>query len=204
MMVTEDRWAFEKRLWAAGHSLVAGVDEAGRGPLAGPVVAAAVILPKDFRHDDVRDSKLLTAAKREEMAGLIEKVSLAWATARASEREIEEVNILQATFLAMGRAVEKLSPAPSFLLVDHVTVPGLEMPQRPITKGDRLSASIAAASILAKVSRDGIMKEYHERFPRYNFAGNKGYGTAEHRRAIAEHGPCPIHRRTFKGVREYI
>jgi ribonuclease HII len=194
-------WCFDG---LALPTLCAGVDEVGRGPLAGPVVAAAVILPEDFRHDDVRDSKLLPAAKREEMAGLIEKVSLAWATARASEREIEEVNILQATFLAMRRAVEKLSPAPSFLLVDHVTVPGLEMPQRPITKGDRLSASIAAASILAKVGRDGIMKEYHERFPRYNFAGNKGYGTAEHRRAIAEHGPCPIHRRTFKGVREYI
>jgi ribonuclease HII len=204
MMVTEDRWVFEKRLWAAGHSLVAGVDEAGRGPLAGPVVAAAVILPKDFRHDDVRDSKLLTAAKREKMARLIEKVSLAWATAQASDREIEEINILQATFLAMRRALEKLSLPPTYVLVDHVTVPGLAVPQQPITGGDRLSASIAAASIIAKVRRDGIMEEWHRRFPRYNFAKNKGYGTAEHRQAIRDHGPCPIHRRTFKGVREYI
>jgi ribonuclease HII len=204
MMVTEDRWAFEKGLWSDGHGRVAGVDEAGRGPLAGPVVAAAVILPEDFRHDDVRDSKLLTAARRREIAVIIEKTALAWAAAQASEREIEEINILQATFLAMRRAVEKLSLPPTFVLVDHVTIPGLAVPQQPITGGDRLSASIAAASIIAKVTRDGIMEEYHRRFPRYNFAKNKGYGTAEHRQAIGNHGPCSIHRRTFKGVREHI
>lgn len=203
-MPVEDRWAYEKGLWAGGHRHIAGVDEAGRGPLAGPVTAAAVILPDNFRHDGIRDSKLLTARQREEMAPLIEGRAVAWSVASSSEREIEEVNILQATLRAMTRAVEGLEPGPSYLLVDHVHLTGTSLPQWPLVKGDRLSASIAAASILAKVSRDRIMAEYHERYPEYNFASNKGYGTAEHRRAIRRHGPCPIHRRTFRGVLEFL
>lgn len=203
-MPAEDRWAYEKGLWAGGWQSVAGVDEAGRGPLAGPVTAAAVILPRDFRHEGIRDSKELTPNLREKHELLVKEVALAWAVASATEREIEEVNILQATLLAMRRAVERLDPQPDCLLVDHVHIPGIRHPQRPITRGDRLSASIAAASILAKVARDKVMEEYHERFPHYGFRNNKGYGTADHRRAITLHGICPAHRRTFRGVREHL
>ena len=203
-MPPEDRWAYEKGLWAGGRQSVAGVDEAGRGPLAGPVVAAAVILPRDFRHEGIRDSKELTPKLREKYELLLKEVAPAWAVASATEREIEEVNILQATLLAMRRAVESLDPQPDCLLVDHVHIPGIRHPQWPITGGDRISASIAAASILAKVARDRVMEEYHERFPHYGFRNNKGYGTAGHRRAITLHGVCPAHRRTFRGVREHL
>lgn len=203
-MAREDRWAHEKDLWAGGFRSLAGVDEAGRGPLAGPVMAAAVILPKDFRHEGIRDSKELTPLLREKHEILLKEVALSWAVGSATEREIEEVNILQATLLAMRRAVEKLDPPPDCLLVDHVRIPGIRCPQRPITGGDRLSVSIAAASILAKVARDRVMEECHERFPHYGFRKNKGYGTAEHRRAITLHGACPVHRRTFRGVREHL
>jgi ribonuclease HII len=203
-MPAEDRWAYEKDLWASGCRLVAGVDEVGRGPLAGPVVAAAVILPPTFRHEDIKDSKLLSERKRKELAPVLEKESLGWAVAAVDEREIERINILQATLLAMARAVRGLLSRPDYLLVDAVKIPEIRLPQKAIVKGDRLSASIAAASILAKVSRDRLMEEHHERFPRYNFRRHKGYGTAEHREAISRFGPCPIHRRTFRGVREFL
>ncbi len=199
-----DTWAYERGLWASGRTLVAGVDEAGRGPLAGPVTAAAVILPRTFHHPDLRDSKLLTASKRERLAPLIREGAVAWCVASAGEREIERVNILQATLGAMGRAVAGLGTRPDCLLVDAVHIPGLTVPQRPIVKGDRLSASIAAASILAKVERDRVMQEYDVKFPRYGFGRHKGYGTAEHRRAIERFGPCEAHRRTFRGVREHL
>jgi ribonuclease HII len=203
-MPAEDRWAYEKDLWASGFRLVAGVDEAGRGPLAGPVVAAAVILPDTFRHEEIRDSKLLSEGKRKELVPLIEEESLGWAVAAVDEREIERINILQATILAMTRAVGGLLSRPDYLLVDALKIPAIELPQKALVKGDRLSASIAAASILAKVSRDRLMEEYHERYPRYNFRRHKGYGTAEHREAISRFGPCPIHRRTFRGVKEFL
>jgi ribonuclease HII len=203
-MPAEDRWAYEKDLWASGYRLVAGVDEVGRGPLAGPVVAAAVVLPASFRHEEIKDSKLLSARKRKELAPLLEKESLGWAVAAVDEREIERINILQATLLAMARAVRSLLTRPDYLLVDALRLPAIELPQKAIVKGDRLSASIAAASILAKVSRDRIMEKYHEHYPRYNFHRHKGYGTAEHREAIRRFGPCPIHRRTFRGVKEFL
>lgn len=198
-----DRWAHEKELWAAGTSLVAGIDEAGRGPLAGPVVASAVVLPRSFDRTEVRDSKLLTPRKRRELAPRIREEAVCLSVVAVGEREIERINILQATLLAMRQAVERLSPLPGFLLVDAAAVPGVEIPQRAIIKGDRISVSIAAASILAKVERDRIMEEYHLRYPRYGFAGHKGYGTAKHREAIRLYGPCEAHRRTFRGVKEY-
>ena len=200
----EERWTFERELWDSGLARVAGVDEVGRGPLAGPVTAAAVILPHAFRHPDVNDSKLLSPSKREKMAELITGEAIAWAVGSADAREIESLNILQAARLAMRRAVELLECPPEYLLVDAAVVPGTALPQRAIVKGDRLSASIAAASIVAKVTRDREMQAHHERWPHYNFGRHKGYGTAEHRRAIEEHGPCPIHRRTFRGVREFV
>jgi ribonuclease HII len=183
--------------------MVAGIDEAGRGPLAGPVVASAVILPQTFSHTGVNDSKLLTPRKREQLAEVIKRESVCWSLAAVGEREIEEINILQATLRAMRNAVEKLAPQPGYLLVDAARIPGVAVPQRPIVKGDRLSFSIAAASILAKVERDRVMDDYHRHFPHYNFAQHKGYGTAAHREAIRLLGPCPAHRRTFRGVKEY-
>lgn len=200
----EELWKYERGLAAAGHTRVAGVDEVGRGPLAGPVVAGAVILPADLRHPDLRDSKLLSPKKRNAMAELILKEAVSWATAAVDEREIEEINILQATLKAMAAAVAGLEPSPTYLLVDAVTIAATTIPQRPVIKGDRLSASIAAASIVAKVERDAHMAKLHEEFPHYNFRKNMGYGTAEHRKAIAEHGPCPAHRRTFRGVTEHL
>lgn len=200
----QDLWVYERGLWAAGYALVAGVDEAGRGPLAGPVVAAAVILPRTFRHRHLKDSKQLTPRLREELAPHIRKSALSWSVASADEREIESLNILQATLLAMRRAVEGLERRPDHLLVDALRIPGVDVPQLPVVRGDRLSASAAAASILAKVERDGIMAEYHVRYPLYGFDRHKGYGTAAHRFAIATHGPCEAHRRTFRGVAEYV
>ena len=200
----EELWEYEKDLFAAGHKLVAGVDEVGRGPLAGPVVAGAVILSPEFRHSDLRDSKRLSPKKRAVMAEIIRREALACATSIVSEREIEEINILQATLKAMAGAVNALDPPPTYLIVDAVTIADTAIPQRPVIKGDSLSASVAAASIIAKVERDSLMERLHETYPVYNFRRNMGYGTAEHRRAIAEHGPCPAHRRTFRGVSEHI
>jgi ribonuclease HII len=198
---TVDLWALERELRARGARQVAGVDEAGRGPLAGPVVAAAVILPAGFSHPEIRDSKRLTAAQRERLVPVITGGAVAWAVAESPEAEIDSVNILQATLRAMERALAALAVAPDYLLVDGPTLPQMIVPGEAVVRGDRRVGCIAAASILAKVHRDRLMRGHHERWPVYGFDRHKGYGTAAHLRALAAHGPCPIHRRTFRGVR---
>ena len=192
---TESMLAYEKMY--ADHHAVCGIDEAGRGPLAGPVVACAVILPDDHPIYWLNDSKKLTAKKREELYEVIVNEARAFAVGMAPPSRIDEINILQATYEAMREAVRSLGVVPDLLLNDAVTIPGITIPQVPIIGGDGKSCSIAAASIVAKVTRDRMMAEYDEMFPGYGFASHKGYGTAEHIRAIRELGPCPIHRRTF-------
>ncbi len=179
------------------YGIICGIDEAGRGPLAGPVVAGAVILPKDHPILYVNDSKQLTAAKRELLYDEIMKEAVSVGVGMASEKVIDSVNILQATYLAMKEAVSKLSPAPFCTLNDAVTIPGLSIKQVPIIKGDAKSASIAAASVIAKVTRDRIMTEYDSLYPEYGFAAHKGYGSQQHIEALKKYGPCPIHRRSF-------
>ena len=183
---------------------MAGLDEAGRGPLAGPVVAAAVILPIHCRLAGVDDSKELSEAERERLYVAILDKAYAIGIGSADAREIDSLNILEATRLAMRRAVDVLSCPPDYLLIDAVALPGIAVPSRPIIKGDALSVSIAAASIVAKVTRDRVMAAFHEAFPQYNFLSHKGYGTEEHLRQLAEFGPCAIHRRTFAPVRDAI
>lgn len=185
-------------------SQVAGVDEAGRGSLAGPVVAAAVILPPGAVLPGLADSKLLTASARSRMAEAIEAVAMTWAVAAVEAAEIDATNILRATLRAMAEAVGKLSPLPRLVLVDGGVAPRLPMPARAVVKGDRHVPVISAASILAKVARDRIMEDWAIRFPVYGFAQHKGYGTDAHRAAIARHGPSAVHRRTFAGVREHL
>jgi ribonuclease HII len=195
---------FEQEARRRGYRRVAGIDEAGRGPLAGPVVAAAVILPVHLRLTGVDDSKQLTEAERERLYHSILEKAVGVGIGSADAGEIDAVNILEASRLAMCRAIANLAPAPDYLLTDAVTLPAVHVPQRPIIKGDALSLSIAAASIIAKVTRDRLMVGYHEIFPRYNFLSHKGYGTAEHLRMLARFGPCPIHRRTFAPVRDAV
>ena len=180
--------------------LIAGVDEAGRGPLAGPVYAAAVILDPCRPIAGLRDSKLLSARQREGLAVEIRANALAWAVAAADVGEIDALNILQATLVAMRRAVEALAPAPTQALIDGNRVPRLACPARAIIKGDRDVAAISAASILAKTARDALLVELHLHYPMYGFAQNKGYGTPEHLAALERHGPCPEHRRSFAPV----
>ena len=180
-----------------GYGLIAGIDEVGRGPLAGPVMAGAVILPKDHPILYLNDSKKLTEKKREELYEVIMKEAVAVGIGMASEQRIDEINILNATYEAMREAIGKLAPQPDILLNDAVKIPGISIRQVPIIKGDAKSVSIAAASIVAKVTRDRLMAEYEKIYPGYGFAKNKGYGTAEHIAAIKEMGPCPIHRRSF-------
>jgi len=180
--------------------LIAGVDEAGRGPLAGPVYAAAVILDPARPIAGLRDSKLLSAARREHLAVEIRASALAWAVASADVAEIDSLNILQATLVAMRRAVLALAPAPTEALIDGNQVPRLTCPARAIVKGDRDVAAISAASILAKTARDAVLRELHTLYPLYGFAQNKGYGTPEHLAALAQHGPCDAHRRSFAPV----
>jgi ribonuclease HII len=184
--------------------LLCGVDEAGRGPLAGAVYAAAVILDRARPISGLADSKQLSARRREALAVQIRAGALSWAVASASVDEIEELNILRASLLAMRRAIESLSVAPDEVCVDGLHVPEVAFACRAIVEGDRLVAEISAASILAKVSRDAEMLTWHERFPHYGFARNKGYGTAEHLAALKRFGPCAIHRRSFAPVRESI
>ena len=186
---------YEKKYEAYGF--ICGIDEAGRGPLAGPVVAGAVILPKDCRILYINDSKKLSEKRREELFDIIKSEAIAAEVGIVGPERIDEINILQATYEAMRQAIEKLSVKPDCLLNDAVTIPEIYVPQVPIIKGDAKSQSIAAASILAKVTRDRIMKEYDAIYPEYGFAGHKGYGTAAHIAALKEYGPCPIHRRTF-------
>ena len=190
---------YEKRYRECG--LICGIDEVGRGPLAGPVVACAVILPEDAEILWVDDSKKLTAARREELSDIIRGKALCFALGSADHERIDEINILQATYEAMRSAVSKLDPQPDLLLNDAVTIPDVQIRQVPIIKGDQKSISIAAASIVAKTVRDRLMEEYDRIYPQYGFASNKGYGTAGHIRALREYGPCPIHRRSFiKGI----
>ena len=191
-----------------GFPILCGVDEAGRGPLVGSVVAAAVILPPDFRLEGLNDSKKLSEKKREALFDVICQNALAYGIGSASHEEIDEKNILQATFLAMRRAVEKLELKADIVLVDGNRDPILNLPTRTVVKGDATSASIAAASILAKVSRDHMLIEMDKEFPQYHFAKHKGYGTKDHYEQILKYGICPYHRRTFlkklKGVIEDV
>ena len=180
--------------------LIAGIDEAGRGPLAGPVFAAAVILDPGKPIRGLRDSKVLTPERREELAATIRERAIAWAVASADVHEIDSLNILRATLLAMRRAVEALSVVPVEALVDGNQCPTLSCPVHAIVKGDRDVASISAASILAKTARDALLVELDAAYPHYGFARNKGYGTAEHLAALARYGPCPLHRRSFAPV----
>ncbi|MDF1527171.1 MAG: ribonuclease HII [bacterium] len=193
----------DDQLRKSGYSLIAGVDEAGRGPLAGPVFAAAVILPSENNLPDTMDSKKISPARREKLFEEILSVALAWHVSSIESQVIDRINILQATFKAMVEAVRNLSNTPEMILVDGSHTPFVNSHSRALTKGDGLSQSIGAASILAKVQRDRLMIRYHEEYPRYGFARHKGYGTREHMDAIAKHGPCPIHRRSFAGVKEY-
>ncbi len=194
----------ERAAHAAGYRSVAGIDEAGRGPLAGPVVAAAVILSADRLIPGVFDAKLLSPKARQRAAAQIRGEAAAIGVGIVEAEEIDRTDIRQATLKAMRLAVSRLSPPPDFLLIDGRDPIGLPSPFQCIVKGDRLSLSIAAASVIAKVTRDEMMILYDERFPHYGFRRNKGYGTLEHRRAIARWGPCPIHRKTFRGVREHL
>ncbi|MEW6615760.1 MAG: ribonuclease HII [Thermodesulfobacteriota bacterium] len=194
----------EREIYAMGYQFVAGVDEAGRGPLAGPVVAAAVILPENHTIQGIADSKKLSANRREILFSEIYKHAEAVSVGIVGQREIERINILQASLKAMQSAVAALNYQVDYILVDGIHFIPTQIPQSVIKKGDTISPSIAAASIIAKVTRDRIMVEYHSIYPQYNFARNKGYGTEEHRQAIKRSGCCEIHRRTFKGVKEYL
>lgn len=190
-------WEIEDGCLEEGFSLICGVDEAGRGPLAGPVCAAAVILPKHLQIPGLTDSKKLTDKKRRELFPLIQQQALAWGIGFASEQEIDEINILQATFLAMRRAMEQLGTRPELALIDGNRAGDFGLPVKTVVKGDSLSANIAAASVLAKVSRDDVMVELAKQYPEYGFDIHKGYGTKAHYAALREFGPCPIHRRSF-------
>ena len=193
----------ENALRGEGWARVAGIDEAGRGPLAGPVAAAAVVLPEGYECEWLDDSKKLTAKRRESLfEDLTGDPSVRWALAYAEVAEIEEVNILRATHAAMARAVRALVEHPDFCLIDGLDVPGFPMPSRGVVKGDGLSLSIAAASVIAKVSRDERMRKYADEFPQYGFEKHKGYGTKVHLEALRSHGPCRIHRQTFQPVAE--
>ena len=193
----------ERRLWDSGRSLIAGVDEVGRGPLAGPVVAAAVILPHDFDVLGIDDSKKLSPKKREELAEVIKEKALAWSIGWVGPERIDEINILEATKEAMTQAVQGLSLPPDHVLIDgNFTVRALALPQTAIVKGDANSTSIAAASILAKVTRDRYMEEMDAVYPGYAFASNKGYGTKAHYDGLKAQGPTPIHRKSF--ISDYL
>ena len=192
-----DLWVYEREAFDAGIRLICGVDEAGRGPLAGPVCAAAVMLPPGLEIPGLNDSKKLTDKKRRELYDIMIEQAVSYGIAFASEQEIDEINILQATFLAMERAIQKLSPQPELALIDGNRTKDFGLPVRTIVKGDSLSASIAAASILAKVTRDRLMEEYDAQYPQYGFAVHKGYGTKRHYETLREFGPSPIHRKTF-------
>ena len=208
--------AFEAEGYARGFKAIAGVDEVGRGPLAGPVVAAAVILPRDYSHPEIKDSKLLSPRQREILAPVIQQDAESWGLGVVDVGEIDRINILQATLLAMAKALDRLTPAPDCLLIDgnQPIVPKLfyntrfasnNLPyQRTIVKGDRLCLSIAAASIVAKVARDEMMVAFDKQFPQYGFAGHKGYGSAAHLEALRRHGPSPIHRMSYKPVRDAL
>ena len=191
-------YEFEKAAVNSGFSCICGVDEAGRGPLAGPVCAAAVILPAGAVIEGLDDSKKLTEKKRERLYDIIKETAVAYSVAYGTLEEIETVNILEATYLAMNRAIEGLNVKPDFALIDGNRVPrGIKIPCETIVKGDSKSMSVAAASVLAKVTRDRLMLEYDKKYPEYNFKKHKGYGTKEHTELIKQYGPCEIHRLSF-------
>jgi ribonuclease HII len=206
--------AIEEEGYGRGFSRIAGLDEVGRGPLAGPVVAAAVVLPRGFSHDGIKDSKLLTAKQRESLAPVIRAQAQSWGIGVVEVEEIDRINILKASLWAMAKAFAALRPRPDFLLIDgNQQIPGEMLQiwnrttgappqQQTIVKGDRLCLSIAAASILAKVARDGMMIELDAHYPQYGFASHKGYGSAAHLEALRRFGPSPVHRRNFKPVRD--
>ncbi|MCZ6799807.1 MAG: ribonuclease HII [Nitrospirae bacterium] len=193
---------FEEEARARGYRLVAGLDEAGRGPLAGPVVGAAVVLPRRVTIPHLDDSKQVSLSQREELFDQVITQAVAWGIGQASEQEIDRYNILEATRLAWSRAVHALHLVPDFLVIDGTNVSRIPIPQRTIIKGDQLSLSIAAASILAKVQRDRFMDDYHQQYPWYNFHIHKGYPTPEHLTLLDKYGPCVGHRRSFRPVRD--
>ena len=203
----EDTFFLERSLQQQGYSVVAGLDEVGRGPLAGPVVAAAVILPRTCRHHLFLDSKKLSPTKRQQLFDHLHEIPARIGIGIVSHTTIDKINILQASLLAMKRSVHELSIQgypPDFLLVDGKFPIPMDITQQPLIKGENRSASIAAASIIAKVSRDRMMAELHKQYPHYNFIQNKGYPTREHRLAVRKHGISPQHRLSFKGVREFV
>lgn len=190
-------YTYEKEALATGYTVICGTDEAGRGPLAGPVCAAAVILPTDLVIEGLNDSKKLTEKKREKLFDIICEKAISYGIAFATVEEIDEINILNASQLAMRRAVAMLTPTPDLVLVDGNIARDFPVSAKPVVKGDALSMSIAAASVLAKVTRDRYCMEMHEAYPEYNFAGHKGYSTKEHMDLVRKLGPCPLHRKTF-------
>ena len=190
-------WAIEHDCWEEGYQVICGVDEAGRGPLAGPVCAAAVILPRDLEIPGLTDSKKLSDKKRRELFPVIQEKAVAYGVGLASEQEIDEINILQATYLAMERALQQLGGKADLALIDGNRAKDFGMPVKTVVKGDSLSASIAAASVLAKVTRDDILIRLAEEYPQYGFEIHKGYGTKAHYEALREFGPSPVHRRSF-------
>lgn len=196
-MSNVNMWEIEDSNYSEDVKIICGVDEAGRGPLAGPVCAAAVILPRHLELPDLTDSKKLTDKKRRELFPQIKEQAVAYGIGFASEKEIDEINILQATFLAMQRALDQLSVKPDLALIDGNREKDFGLPVKTVVKGDSLSANIAAASILAKVTRDDLMLEMAKEYPEYGFEVHKGYGTKAHYAALTEHGPCPTHRMTF-------
>jgi len=199
-----DLWAFESEARKSGYLLIAGIDEAGRGPLAGPVVSAAVVLPETFSISDVDDSKKLTPKKRADLFPRIQEAALAVGVGIVDVETIDRINILQAALLSMAKAVGNLAIQPDYLLIDGPFQIPLDLPQNTLPKGDSLSISIAAASIIAKVTRDRMMVDFDRTYPEYGFSKHKGYPTKAHRAAIRKLGCSPIHRKTFKGVKEYL
>lgn len=202
-MTFEELTIYERRAREGGHTYIVGIDEAGRGPLAGPVVAAAVALPAGYYHPEINDSKQLSARKRDRLYDVIKADAIAVGLGVVESPIIDTINILQATLLAMKEAIQDLPSPPDYLLVDGNRPIPIDIPQETIVRGDALSLTIAAASIVAKVSRDRIMEIYHRQFPQYNFLKNKGYGTGEHRAAIKRYGTCKIHRKSFHTKESY-
>ena len=190
-------WQIEQEYFEQGIQLICGIDEAGRGPLCGPVCAAAVILPANLEIPGLNDSKKLTDKRRRELFPIIKEQAIAYGIGLADHKEIDEINILQATYLAMERALAQLNVKPELALIDGNRAKDFGLPVKTVVKGDSLSANIAAASVLAKVTRDMLMEEYAKEYPQYGFEVHKGYGTNAHYAALTEHGPCPIHRMTF-------
>ncbi|HUL00894.1 MAG TPA: ribonuclease HII [Nitrospirota bacterium] len=198
--LASDPLYFERIALQDGYNLIAGLDEAGRGPLAGPVVAAAVILPHNTLIPGLTDSKQVSKQERERLFAVIRSQAVCYAIGTTDERTIDEVNIYQATIIAMERAIQAITPQPDYLLLDAIALPRVSIPQKPLIKGDCRSHSIAAASIIAKVTRDRMMLELHKKHPQYHFHKHKGYGTKEHLSLLQKHGPCEAHRRSFQPV----